>query len=78
MTDFGKWNYREWAQKPKEKQDEFWKFFEQYVKRHERDAALNNEQGIVIIIDWEGFALGQYASNNGKASVPVKFMCLIG
>lgn len=66
--DFGKWNYRDLAHKSDEKIEEFWKFYEQYILRIERDAAVNNHQGVVFILDWDGFSLGNYASARGKIS----------
>ena len=51
---------------PKEQVEEFWKYYEQYARRLEKDAALCNNQGTVFIADWDGFSLGHYASSSGK------------
>lgn len=64
--EFGKWNYRELAHKPKEIIDEFWKYYEQFARRAESDGALNKDQGNVFILDWEGFSLTNYASPQGN------------
>lgn len=63
--DFGKWDYREWAHKPDEKLEEFWKYFEQFIRRQEKDAAVNDGEGMVEIVDWDGFSLSHHASPKG-------------
>ena len=45
---------------------ELWKYYEQFVRRAERDAALNNVQGVGFLVDWDGFALKSYASGLGN------------
>ena len=62
-TDFGKWNYREW---PAERIEEFWKYFDQMVRFHERDAKLSGGQGVVSIVDFDGFELNHHASPSCK------------
>ena len=64
--EFGKWNYRDLAHKPPEFIDEFWKYYEQLARRQERDAAMNKDQGVVLILDWDGFSLTNYASQQGN------------
>ena len=66
VLEFGKWNYRDLARKPEEKIQEFWKYFEQYARRVQRDAAVNNHQGTACITDYDGFRLAEYASSSGK------------
>ena len=63
VPEFGKWDFRHW---PADRMDEFWKYWEQYVRFHERDAKLNGDQGAVCIVDWDGFELTHHASPNGK------------
>ena len=65
-VEFGKWDYREWAKKPDEKLAEFKKYFEQCMRREEKDAAVNNGQGMVHIIDWAEFSLSHNASPKGE------------
>ena len=65
VVQFGKWDFRGWAQKPEEKVEEFWKYFEQYVKRHEKDGERNGGEGVVDIVDWDGFSLSHHASKKG-------------
>ena len=67
VVEFGKWNYRELAKKPKEKLDEFWKYFEQFLRREAKDAEVNNGEGMVLICDWEGFSLNRHASKEGES-----------
>ena len=49
--------------------DEFWEFYEQLVLflRVEFDAARDNNQGCVLLFDWDwdGFNLKNYASADG-------------
>ena len=66
VVEFGKWNYHKWAEQSAEKVEEFWIYHEQIVRRQEKDAALNGGQGIVQIIDWDGFSLSNHASKNGN------------
>ena len=51
---------------PKEKVEEFWKYYEQYARRLEKDMAMSKGQGTVFIVDWDGFSLAHYASRSGK------------
>lgn len=48
---------------------EFWKYFEQLVRREEKDAMRSNGGGIVEIIDFDGFSLNKYASSKGESIV---------
>ena len=66
ILEFGNFDYRKWAEKPVEKQDEFWKAYEQWIRFMERDAALNGGQGTVFIADFEGHSLSSYASKSGN------------
>ena len=66
VVEYGKWNPRELAKLSEEKREEVMKYYEQYVRRVERDASLNNDQGIVLLIDFDGFGLVQYASDSGN------------
>ena len=63
--EFGKHNFRELAEYSEEKKAEFWKGWEQWTRVMEKDAALNNGQGIVLIVDCDGFSLAHYASSEG-------------
>ena len=64
VAEFGKWDYREWAHKPAEKVAEFGKYFEQFIRRMRKDAG---EEGIVLIVDWDGFSLSHHASKDGES-----------
>ena len=64
--EFGKWNYRELARKPEELQEDFWKHFEQLLRRITRDAEVNSDQGVAYVLDWDSFNLGYYASPKGN------------
>ena len=66
VVEFGKHNFRRLATQPKEKVDELWKSWEQWTRVMEKDAALNNGQGIVLILDFDGFSLAHYASQEGN------------
>ena len=46
--------------------DEFWKYFEQMDRFHERDGNLNGGQGVVCIVDWGEFQLTHHSSADGK------------
>ena len=76
VIEFGNWDYREWAQKPEEKLNEFWKHFEQHIRRQSKDGG---EDGVVEIVDWEGFSLSHHASRDGEyiksCSVHTKLFC---
>ena len=73
MIEFGKWDYRELAHHSEEKQAEFWKYFEQMVRRQQKGAEMNNGQGMVEIVDWEGFELNHHASPKGESIEKLKF-----
>ena len=62
---------RKWAAEPKEKQDEFWKYYEQGSRLQEKDAAMNDNQGIVLILDFDGFTLKHFASKDGSTLLVV-------
>ena len=65
VVDFGKWDYRDLAEKPKERLTEFWTFYyEQFVRRQKKDAG---EEGMVEIVDWDGFRLSNHASKDGES-----------
>ena len=66
VLEFGTFDLRKWASKPEGEQDEFWKAYEQFLRFQEKDASLNNGQGIVFIIDFDGFGLKNHASANGE------------
>lgn len=66
VGEFGRVNANKLGAMPKEKVEEFWKDYERWTRREEVDAALNNNQGIVLILDFDGFALKSYASSNGN------------
>lgn len=66
VVEFGKWVYRDLARKPEDKIKEFWKYYEQYIRRVQRDGAVNDHQGTAIIADYDGFRLAEYASSSGK------------
>ena len=48
--------------------DEFWQFYEQWVRFNERDAKLNGGQGVASIVDFEGFELNHGASRYGETN----------
>ena len=75
LVEFGKWDYRQWARKPEEKLVEFWKFFEQFVRRQEKDAKANNGQGMVQLVDWDGFALSHHSSPHGENLRKSNYFC---
>ena len=65
--EFGKWDFRQWADQTEEKVEEFWKYFEQLVRRQRKDAGMNNGAGVVQVTDWEGFTLSRHASPKGES-----------
>ena len=50
--------------------EEFWKVYEQINRREERDAVLCNDQGVVLLLDWDDFSLKNYGSVGGKHGRP--------
>lgn len=64
--EYGKWNLREFDQLSAEKEQEVLKYHEQHVRWAEKDSSLNNNQGIVLILDWDGFSLHHYSSVHGN------------
>ena len=66
IVPFGKWNYRTLMEFPKNLEEEFWKYYEQHARRLERDAAVNNDDGVVAIVDWDCFTLAHFATPEGK------------
>ena len=66
VMEFGKWDYRGLADLPQDELDDFHKYYHQFVRRVSREAAANNDQGVVFICDWDGFALRNYASSKGS------------
>ena len=63
MNEFGKWDFRHW---PADRMADFWKYFEQYVRFHERDSKVGGGKGAVCVVDFDGFKLTHHASPNGK------------
>ena len=55
------------AQLSEEKRDEFWKYYEQFVRAAGKDAAMCNDRGMVFLTDWDGFSLKNYATTTGKS-----------
>ena len=45
--------------------DMFYRYFEQSMRRMERHSERNGGQGIVLIVDWKGFNLGQRDTSEG-------------
>ena len=76
VLEFGNFDFRKWAAKPQEKQDEFWKAYEQRICFQEKDAALNNDQGIVYIVDFDGYNLAHYASEGGNLILNSRFQMI--
>ena len=65
VVQFGKWDYRALADKPKEKRTEFWAcYFEQFIRRGMKDGG---EEGTVEIVDFDGFSLSHHASKDGES-----------
>ena len=79
IVGFGKFDLRGLAASPREKIEEFWISYERWTRIQERDAALNNDQGFVLIVDFDGFSLGHYASSNGEryAFFSNQFLCVL-
>ena len=69
VVEYGKCNPHEFPQLSDEKVQEFWKYYEQFVRRVERDGALNNGAGAVLIADYDGFGLNHYASAPGNLTL---------
>ena len=67
VIEFGKWNFRQWGNQSVEKVDEFWKYYEQLIRRGEKDAGMNHDAGVVHLVDFEGFALSHHASPKGES-----------
>lgn len=65
VVEFGRHNFRAFAKMSQERVTEGWKAWEQWIRFMEKDGALNNGQGIVIIVDFDGFTLASYASQEG-------------
>ena len=50
---------------PRSLVEEFWMYYEQHARRLERDAAINNDDGVVTIVDWDYFSLTHFATAEG-------------
>ena len=50
---------------PAEKVEEFFMYYEQFYRRARRDSELHHDDGVAIILDWDGFTLSEYASGPG-------------
>ena len=74
MVDFGKENFRALSTMPSETQEEVWKSWEQWTRFLERDAASNYGQGVVVIIDFDGFTLANYAFRPGYLWLQAAFL----
>ena len=48
--------------------EEYWKSWEWWARAEEKDAALNNDQGIALILDFDGYRLKSMASPEGNQS----------
>ena len=64
--DFGKWDFRNWAQQSEENIERFLEYFEQGLRRFEKDAGTKNGTGVAEIIDFDGFSLSHHASQSGE------------
>ena len=73
VIEAGVLDERKWATGSKEKQEEFWKAYEYWTRREEKDATFNNNQGIVLILDLDGFALKNSASPAGSLVERISF-----
>ena len=69
VVEFGKYNFRAFGKSPEEEFAELSKSWEQWTRVMEKDAALNNGQGIVLIVDFDGFSLAHFASQTGDVSI---------
>ena len=66
MLEIGVLDLRTWTSSSKEKADVFWKAYEWWTRVEEKDAELNNNQGIVFILDFKGYTLRSMASPEGN------------
>lgn len=67
VSEFGKLSYRKLATKPDDAVNDFWKYYEQSVLRCEYDAHHRNDSdGVVMLYDFEGFTLANYATTTGN------------
>ena len=67
--EYGKWNYREISNLSEEEVKDFYKYCEKLARLESRDGDNNNSQGIVTIVDWDGFALKNFASREGEICI---------
>ena len=78
VVEIGVVYFRKWASSPRQKQEEFWKSYDWWTRVEERDAALNNNQGVVFILDYAGYTLKSMASVEGNEfSLGVSFCTLL-
>ena len=68
LYEFVAVDLRKWTAGPKEKMEEFWKAWVWWARVEEKDAALNNDQGIAFILDFHGYSLQSMASPAGNHS----------
>ena len=66
ICEFGKFDMRTLLLNHKEVVEEFWKYFEQWIRRMEKDSSSNEDKGIVLIIDFDEYALKHGASPEGE------------
>lgn len=66
VCEFGKWNYRELAKLPQEEQDAFHKHLEFYDRSMSKDAAANQDHATALIMDFDGFEMGHFATSKGN------------
>ena len=65
VAEFRIFDYRAFTVKPEEKVEEFWKYFEKWLRSIDKDSSLNEGQGVVLIVDFNGYALKHVASPAG-------------
>jgi len=63
VMEYGKWNFRELTHQPGDVKKNFWKYYEQFVRRIRRDGEMNDKKGIALIIDWDEFHLDHFNSS---------------
>ena len=67
VIEYGAWNYRKISNLTTEELITFNKYYEKLTRYVIRDGHSNNEQGVVLICNYDGFALKHFASSEGKS-----------
>ena len=66
VLEWGKWNFRVLGNLPKDELESYNRYEEKLIRQALKDEAADNGEGVIIIIDWDGFSFTHFASAHGQ------------